>query len=140
MRGAVSKRAARRLPQQIAQILEDAEARVQTLYDTAASIYGRQVEGEAAGDDPSTTFAYMGPVDAKTRDFCLRHVGKVYTRSQIDTLDNGQLSNVFLTGGGYNCRHVWQEVSKFSELYPLANTGERAPEIKEAVEEARKAA
>lgn len=140
MRGSASEKAFRRLPKQLAEILEHAEARTQTLYDTAVSIYGRQVEAEAAGDDPGTVFAYMGPVDAKTREFCLRHVGKVYTRQEIDALDNGQLSNVFLTGGGYNCRHVWHEVSKFSELYPLANSGQRAPEIQEAVAEVRKAA
>lgn len=140
VRGSMSAKAARRVPQEVAKILEHAEARLQTLYDTAVSIYGRQVEGEAAGDDPSTRFAYMGPVDAKTRDFCLRHVGKVYTRSEIDALDNGQISNVFLTGGGYNCRHVWQEVSKFSELYPLGGTEQRAPEIQQAVDEVRKAA
>lgn len=140
MRGAASEKALRRLPKQLAQILEHSEARVQTLYDTAVSIYGRQVEAEIAGDDPGTTFAYMGPVDAKTRDFCLSHVGKVYTREQIDGMSNGQLSNVFLTGGGYNCRHVWQEVSRFSELYPLANTGNRAPEIQQAVTEVKQAA
>jgi hypothetical protein len=140
MRSAASAKAFRRLPQQLGDILEHAEARVQTLYDTAVSIYGRQVEAEAAGDDAATVFAYMGPVDAKTRDFCLGHVGRVYTRAEIDTLDNGQLSNVFLTGGGYNCRHVWHEISKFSELYPLKGTSQRAPEIMEMVREVRKAA
>ena len=126
----------RQLSEEIAKILNIAEARTQTLYDTAVSIYGRQVEAEQAGDDPSTTFVYMGPVDAKTRDFCLRHVGKVYTRAEIDQLDNGQLSNVFLAGGGYNCRHVFQEISKFSELYQ----SREADEIREAVADVRKAA
>src|SRR5688572_8444767 len=131
MRGAASEKAARRVPQQLAEILEHAEARVQTLYDTAVSIYGRQVEAEAAGDDPGTTFAYMGPVDAKTRDFCLRHVGKVYTREQIDALDNGQLSNVFLTGGGYSCRHSWIEVAKSSDLHETGEAREIRDEVRE---------
>lgn len=140
MRGSLGKRAARAIPQEIGKVLEHAEARVQTLYDTAVSVYGRQVEAESAGDDPSTRFAYMGPVDLKTRDFCLRHVGKVYTRVEIDQLDNGQLSNTFLTAGGWQCRHVWIELAKSSEMYDLQGTGERAPEIMDAVREVRKAA
>jgi len=132
--------AARRLPQELDKVLQHADARLQTLYDTALSIYGRQVEAEHAGDDATTVFAYMGPVDQKTRDFCLDHVGKVYMRSEIDALDNGQLSNVFLTGGGYNCRHVWHEVSNFSELQDLQGTDQRAPEIQEAVDEVMVAA
>jgi hypothetical protein len=126
-------RSRRRLPNDLAKVLDSAESRVLTLYDTAVSIFGRQVEAEQAGDDPSTTFVYMGPVDAKTRDFCLEHVGKVYTREEIDELDNGQLSNVFLTAGGWNCRHVFQEISKASEL---RETGE-APEIRQEVERIR---
>jgi hypothetical protein len=140
MRGSLGRKATRAIPQEIGKILEHAEARVQTLYDTAVSIYGRQVEAESAGDEATTRFTYMGPVDQKTRDFCLRHVGKVYTRGEIDQLDNEQLSNVFLTGGGYNCRHVWMEVSKYSELYELQGTDERAPEIDDAVQEVRQAA
>ncbi len=138
MRG--SGRSRRRLPQDLAQILDTAEGRIQTLYDTAVSVFGRQVEAEQAGDDPATAFVYMGPVDAKTRDFCLQHVGRVYTRSAIDKLDNGQISNVFLTAGGWNCRHTFHEVSKASELYDLVNTPRRAPEILDAVREIREAA
>jgi hypothetical protein len=140
MRGSLGRKAARSIPQEIAKILEHAEGRVQTLYDTAVSIYGRQVEAESAGDDPAVRFAYMGPVDQKTRDFCLRHVGKVYTRAEIDKLDNGQLSNVYLVGGGWNCRHVWMEIAKSSELYDLQGSDERAPEIQDAVREVRDAA
>jgi hypothetical protein len=58
------------------------------------------------------------------------HVGKVYTRAEIDAMDNGQIDNVFLTGGGYNCRHVWMEVSKFSELQDYVDTDQR-PEVPE---------
>ena len=44
-------------------------------------------------------------------------------------MNNGQIDNVFLTGGGYNCRHTWMEVSKFSELRNLVNTDQRIPEM-----------
>jgi hypothetical protein len=89
------------------------------------------VEALKAGDDPETRYAYLGPVDTKVRPFCRQHVGKVYTRAEIDALDNGQLNNVFLTGGGYNCRHVWNEVSKYSELYDYAGTERRVPEVRD---------
>lgn len=109
--------------------LDASEAQIRTLYETSVSIFGRQVEALQAGDDPEAAFAYMGPADKKTRPFCRIHVGRVYTRAEIDALDNGQLDNVFLTGGGYNCRHVWTEVSKLSELRGLLGTTDRIPEV-----------
>jgi hypothetical protein len=56
-------------------------------------------------------FLYVGPVDSRTRDWCLGLVGKVRRKEDIETLDNGQLPNPFLTGGGWNCRHSWLAVS-----------------------------
>lgn len=117
-------------------IIDATEPQIATLYDTSVSIFGRQVEALQAGDDPETTFAYMGPADKKTRPFCRAHVGKVYTRADIDALDNGQIDNVFLTGGGYNCRHVWTEVSKFSELQDYVGTDHRIPEVAAQLEQA----
>lgn len=110
-------------------VLDKREPQIRTLYDTSISIYGRQVESLLGDIEDEPVYAYMGPADQKTRDFCLEHVGKVYTREQIDQLNNGQLNDVFLTGGGYNCRHSWMEVSKFSELRGLVGTNERVPEI-----------
>lgn len=109
--------------------LDDAAPRVRTLYDTAVSIYHRQVEAVTATDGPDVPFVYLGPVDDVIRPFCEDLVGKVLTRQAIEALDNGQLDNVFLTGGGYNCRHVWQEVSRLSDLAALVGTDERAPEV-----------
>jgi hypothetical protein len=120
-------------------VVDRSEQTIRTVYDTAISVYGREVEAIQAGDDPETTFAYVGPVDDQTREFCMNHVGRVYTRSEIDDLDNGQIDNVFLTGGGYNCRHVWQEVSGFSALQALAGTNKRIPEVMDAVRQVRAA-
>jgi hypothetical protein len=56
-------------------------------------------------------YRYEGPRDKLTRPFCLRMLSrsasKPLTRDQIENLDNGQLPNPFITGGGYNCRHQW---------------------------------
>jgi hypothetical protein len=101
------------------------------LYDTTVSVFGRQVEAMKSRLDD--VFAYVGPVDQVVRPFCRRHVGKVFTKDEIDALDNGQLPNVFLTGGGYNCRHVWQAVSKVSALRALVGTDQRMPEVEAAL-------
>ena len=139
-RGSLASISRRSLREDLGDIIDRADSRIRTIYDTAVSLYGRQVEAIHAGDDPETVFAYMGPVDDQTRKFCLDHVGRVYTRSDIDELDNGQLDNTFLTGGGYNCRHIWMEVSAFSELQDLEGTSQRVPEIMDAVREVRAAA
>lgn len=108
----------------------DREAKgVQTLYDTQVSVFGRQVESLKTQDlGPNQPFLYVGPIDDVTRPFCLEHAGKVWTREKIDAMDNEQLPNVFLTAGGYNCRHSWIAVES-KELRALTNTGERVPEI-----------
>jgi len=50
-------------------------------------------------------FQYVGPIDAKTRDFCKHHTGEVKTKAEWDSLDNGQKNPVSVYRGGYNCRH-----------------------------------
>src|SRR5262245_14408445 len=137
VRGVFGARSPERILDDLADVLDGSEPAIRTLYDTLLSIYGRQVEAIQAGDEPQAAFAYMGPVDDKTRDFCLDHVGRVYTRDEIDTLDNGQLDNVFLTGGGYNCRHVFMEVSRFSELREFVGKPVRIPEIMDDVRHVR---
>lgn len=123
----------------IADLLEDLADAVdielreaRTLYDTTVNVFGRQVE--AMKSQPDDVYAYMGPVDVKLRPFCRQHVGKVFTKPEIDALDNGQLPNVYLTGGGYNCRHQWVAVSKLSELRDLVGTNQRVPEVEAALE------
>lgn len=114
----------------LADVFEDEIGNLQTLFDTQTSIFGRQVEAlataDAAADQP---YLYVGPVDALTREWCLDRVGKVYTRDVIEAMDNGQLANPFLTGGGYSCRHSFIAVDS-PELRALTNTGERAPEFR----------
>lgn len=131
--GLYSQRRVRDLLEDLADAVDVEDARLRTLYDTTVSVFGRQVEAMKATGEADEVFAYIGPVDAKLRPFCRQHVGRVYTRAQIDAMDNGQLPNTFLTGGGYNCRHVWQAVSKFSELRDLVGTERRIPEIQTAV-------
>lgn len=132
MRGVFNSRTPAAILRDLGDVLDSSDADIRTLYDTSVSIYGRQVEAIAAGDDPTATFAYMGPIDNVTRDWCLARVGKVFTHAEIDAMDNGQLDNVFLTGGGYNCRHVWMEVAKTSELQDLGDG--RIPEVQDQLD------
>jgi hypothetical protein len=123
-------------------VFEDEVGNLQTLFDTQVSIYGRQVEALATADlEADQPYLYAGPVDLKTRTWCLERVGKVYTRAEIDAMDNGALPDAFLTGGGYNCRHSFLAVES-DEARGLLGTGQRLPEIAARVEfvEATKAA
>lgn len=136
----------------LADVLDGQRARAATLYDTNVSIAQRiavQTVGVPTGDptinapgvQPLATggdvlpvpddqlYAYVGPVDAIIRPFCLQHIGKVYTKAEIEALDNGQLPNPFLTGGGYNCRHLWAPISRFSASADLRGTDGRLPEV-----------
>jgi len=70
--------------------------------------------GESAG---ITRFQYVGGIIASTREFCRELDGKILTREEIDRLDNGQTAagSVFVSAGGFNCRHVWSPVLEESE-------------------------
>jgi hypothetical protein len=134
--GVLGIRPVDRLIDDVAEVLEDNAARARTVYDTAVSTFTRQIEQLTSDGTPDELFIYVGPTDSKVRPFCRRWVGRVRSRAQIDELDNGSLPNVFLSGGGYNCRHVWKRVSVLdAELRELAETGARAPWIAEALDE-----
>lgn len=114
----------------LADRLELTQRQARTIYDTGVSTFARQVELLNADGTDDELFVYVGPFDRKNRDFCEDRVGKVFERKAIDAMDNGQLPDVFLTGGGYNCRHTWKRVSILDdELRALAGTGKRVPEI-----------
>jgi hypothetical protein len=109
--------------------LDDDVGALHTLFDTQVSMFGRQVEAIATSGLPSDQpFLYVGPSDHRNRPFCREHVGQVMTKDKIEALDNGQLDNPFITGGGYNCRHTWMAVES-QELREIVNTGQRAPEF-----------
>ena len=121
----------------LADVLDSHAAEVQTLFDTSVSILGRQVEAvqtEDLGD--AQPFLFSGPIDDVTRPFCLERVGRVYTRAEIDDMDNGQLPNPFLTGGGYNCRHSWLAVES-AELRGMVGTSQRIPEVADDITRAK---
>lgn len=119
-------------------------AKARTLYDTSVSTFSRQVGLLHTTGEPDELFYYAGPVDSVTRDFCLKRVGKVFSRDEIEDMDNHQLPDPLVTGGGYNCRHAFKAVSFLDqELQHLHDTGGRLPHVEEqikALESERKAA
>lgn len=127
MRGLFTQQDVNDLLDDLADALDVELSEARTLYDTTVNVFGRQVEAMKA--QPDDVFAFLGPADVKMRPFCRSRVGKVFTRAEIDSMDNGQLPNVFLTGGGFNCRHQFIAVSQLSELRALVGTDQRMPEV-----------
>lgn len=83
--------------------------------DTAVSMWYRTATDRAFQviEDGLPTevhrYRYVDPLDKVTRPFC-RHLlsaGKSYTRAEVDDMDNGQIPGVFVSAGGFRCRHQW---------------------------------
>ena len=110
----------------IADALDISERQARTLYDTMTSTFSRQVGQIGTTGEPDEAFLYVGPDDDKTREFCKERVDQVFSRKAIEEMDNGQMPNPMLTGGGYNCRHQFRRVSRLDrELLALMDTGIR---------------
>lgn len=102
------------------------------LADTSMAMFYAQVADRGyrliEADHGALRFKYYGPDDKITRDFCQRLVGKTYTRVEIDKMDNGQIPGVFVSRGGYRCRHQWIVALDQTELPQPRDrrTGEQA--------------
>lgn len=89
-----------------------------TYVRTAGMRFSRIVTKSQADELELKHFVYIGPGDAKTREFCLGILGQAFTAEEAEGLDNGQTGDAFTDGGGWNCRHMWNAISKqiFDEL------------------------
>jgi hypothetical protein len=122
--------AGRRLVSTSATCSTPASPRARTLYDTAVSTFSRQVGLLHTTGEADELFYYAGPVD-RDASVLSERVGKVFSRAEIDQMDNGQLPDVLVTGGGYNCRHTFKAVSVLDdELRQLHETGGRLPHVR----------
>lgn len=64
-----------------------------------------------------TKFKYVGSLIKDSRDFCAKRAGKTYTLEEIESWNDlewqGKKSgDVFITRGGWNCRHNWGPVAE----------------------------
>ena len=104
------------LVQQFSEEFGGSLARNRQRAETAASVWYRSVQDTQYQKIETEThldvrYVYAGPSDEKNRPFCRKMLkqtaAKALTREEIDKLDNGQIANVFVTCGGYGCRHQW---------------------------------
>jgi hypothetical protein len=124
--GVLGTRPVMDLVDDIADMLDISAKRARTVYDTVVATYSRQVGLIGSSGEPDEAFLYVGPDDEKTRDFCADRVDQVFSRAAIDAMDNGQLPQPLITGGGFNCRHAFKRVSAIdAELLALMDTGVR---------------
>ena len=80
---------------------------LQTLIDTAMNEYSRSVTKVMIDKMPANTrYQYIGALDGKTRPACLKMMAAGdLTKDQIIKQFG---TDVFINGGGYNCRHKWE--------------------------------
>lgn len=103
------------LVQSLASKIDASLPRIRTIAETSMTTYYRTLTDQAfqkiEKDLPELDqrYRYSGPLDSRNRPFCrhLENVDKAYSRAEIDQMNNGMLPNVFLSCGGWNCRHVW---------------------------------
>jgi len=68
---------------------------------------------EAAG---LTNFKYTGSIISGSRDFCIRNVGRTYTKTEAqskwanESWTGKKSGDPFVVRGGHNCRHFWVPV------------------------------
>jgi hypothetical protein len=93
---------------------EQSIGKARTIADTSMSVFyatasERAFETIAGTQEAVIKYRYTGPVDKLERPFCrhLTDMNKAFTDEQISSMSNGQLPNVKITRGGWNCRHQW---------------------------------
>lgn len=77
--------------------------------------FDRSINAKIALDSGATKFVYRGSKDEATRNFCNKHVNKVYTLDEMKEIWQGEWagksgSNPLRDAGGYNCRHRFRPV------------------------------
>ena len=115
-------------------------SQVDTAIDELKQTYGRTTEGDSfvkyasllvtdsimgfdgqlakfrADELGFNSYLYYGSIIKDSRDFCIKHTGKVYTEEEInqiwanDTKQGRDQGSPFIVRGGYNCRHSWQPI------------------------------
>ena len=78
---------------------------------TALQVLDQTAINESAKGLGFTLWLYAGPDDVATRPFCDEMVDKVFPEAAIKESRNGQMPNVFMSRGGFNCRHRLRPIS-----------------------------
>ncbi len=88
-----------------------ARGQVYTLANTAVAQFDNASMFEFAKQAGTKYYEYSGMLNPNTRDFCRKHLGKIYSEEEILKMDNGQGLSVMSACGGYNCTHYWLPVA-----------------------------
>jgi len=109
VKGALSGATEKGILQAIQQQAGLSNRQMRTLITTGLTDYSRSVGKIMMDNSPAKTrFRYVGAIDNKTRDLCLRiWRSNAMTKSQI-IKEFGY--DVLVSGGGFNCRHEWVEI------------------------------
>lgn len=102
------------LTSQIASALKTGFANARTIADTSMVMFLRNVHAtgyaQVEANGTNLKYRYAGPIDSLvSHALCkklLADPAAVHTREEISAMQ-GQLTDVFVSGGGYNCRHWW---------------------------------
>lgn len=102
-------------------------SRAETIANTTLQGFDRTLSNRQAEKAGIDTFIYLGPDDGITRPFCADVLSgdgsrefnipsvdgtePIYTKDDIEQMDNGQNLPVFQFGGGFNCRHAFSGIS-----------------------------
>lgn len=91
-------------------ILDVTSRQAETLISTVLNSFARQITVMQAADNGIEEYAYVGPDDQVTREWCSHWVGRRGTIEEYEeTADmwgrQSQPLPVIVYGGGYNCRH-----------------------------------
>lgn len=91
-------------------ILDVTTSQAETLIGTILNSFARQLTVMQASDNGIDEYAYVGPDDQVTRDWCSHWVGRRGTIDEFEETSDrwGRQSQplpVIVYGGGYNCRH-----------------------------------
>jgi len=102
-------------------------SRAETIANTTLMGFDRTISNRQAAVAGIETFIYLGPDDGITRPFCSAVLSMngsrefniptvdgdepIYTKEQIEGMDNGQGLPVAQFGGGYRCRHQFSPIS-----------------------------
>jgi hypothetical protein len=87
--------------------------RYATTYATdSLNQYSASITAATAREQGIDSFEYYGDVIRDSREFCKKHVGKIYTADEITEIWAGSWAgksagDPFIVRGGYNCRHQW---------------------------------
>ena len=94
------------------------------LYTTQSAVYRKnRANFYRTIKEGGKKYIYSGVQDGVTRKFCRHQGGKIRTKKEWQSIDNGQVGNAWDFGGGYNCRH---------SIYLVTNnwTNEEVEELK----------